>query len=143
MPAKVLSRMICLVYEILILMGLGILAGLPFVYLTDYPHHPELRSWYRAYLLLIIAIYFIYQWQRSGQTVPMKTWRLKIVDQYSNAPPTYLQSIRRFSAACCGFITGINFIWLVLDKQHRGLHDIIGGTRTIELLKTPPSDSTQ
>ncbi|MDE1891646.1 MAG: RDD family protein [Betaproteobacteria bacterium] len=137
MQAKVSTRLICLVYEILILLGLGMLSGLPFVYLTDYPHHPELRSWYRGYLFLIYAIYFAYQWHQTGQTVAMKTWRLKIINRQTYTSPTYLQALRRYVLATCLLFSGVSLLWLLLDRQHRWLHDILSGTDTIQI---PPTN---
>ncbi|KXW55283.1 RDD family protein [Ferrovum sp. PN-J185] len=136
MPANISTRLICLVYETLIVLGLGVLSGLPFVYLTDYPHHPELRSWYRGYLFIIYAIYFAYQWHHTGQTVAMKTWRLKIIDRQTHTPPTYLQALRRYVLATCLLFSGISLIWLVIDRQHRWLHDILSGTETVRIQPT-------
>lgn len=113
------------------MIGLGVLSGLPFVYLTDYPHHPELRYGYRIYLITIYAVYFIYQWRHTGQTLAMKTWHLQVVDSHSFSPPRYSQALKRYVAALCCFVTGLNVITLIFDKQHRWLHDIFSGTITI------------
>ena len=37
------------------------------------------RPLFQAYLLAITAAYFIYCWTHSGQTLPMKTWHIRLV----------------------------------------------------------------
>ncbi len=60
-------RMASFMYEGVILFGVVMIAG----YLFSYG--------LQAFLLLILAIYFVWFWTRGGQTVAMKAWHIQLV----------------------------------------------------------------
>jgi len=51
-----------------------------------------------AFLFIVFGIYFVLFWTR-GQTLPMKTWRIKIVDRQGNS---ITQSKASYAIACGG-----------------------------------------
>ena len=74
-------RVFCCLYEQLVLLGvialiflvpnlgLGILFGV------------ALPSWLTfIYLYTVLGIYFVWYWSKSGQTLAMQTWRIRIID---------------------------------------------------------------
>ena len=75
-------RVSCSLYEQLVLLGviaftflvpnlaLGILFGV------------SLPSWLTfIYLYTVLGIYFVWYWTKSGQTLAMQTWRIRLIDQ--------------------------------------------------------------
>jgi uncharacterized RDD family membrane protein YckC len=81
------------------------------------------------HVFLVLGIYFIWCWLHGGQTLPMKTWKLRVVDQ-SGSPLRPLQAILRYMAAwpsICLF--GIGIFWALFDREGLFLHDRIAGTR--------------
>ena len=75
-----LRRVSCALYEQLVLLGvvaltfmlpnlaLGILLGV------------SLPSWLTfLYLYVVLGIYFVWYWTKSGQTLAMQTWRVRII----------------------------------------------------------------
>ena len=82
--APLKRRVICLIYEALILVALLLAAALPVVLINARWLHtsPELgRYLMRAWLLLICGWIYTRQWVSIGQTLPMKTWKIRVVDQ--------------------------------------------------------------
>lgn len=82
-----------------------------------------------VHVFLVLGIYFIWCWLHGGQTLPMKTWKLRVVDQ-SGSPLRPLQAILRYMAAwpsICLF--GIGIFWALFDREGLFLHDRIAGTR--------------
>ncbi len=69
-----------MLYEGVILFGIVFIAGYLFSTLTQQrnglTHHNLLMTW----IGFVLAVYFVYFWTHGGQTLPMKTWRLKVVD---------------------------------------------------------------
>ncbi|MDE2353525.1 MAG: RDD family protein [Betaproteobacteria bacterium] len=123
-------RLVCMVYEALIVAGLLMAAGLPFVMLTRYNAHPELRPFYQGYLFVVLGLYFSYFWHRSGQTVPMKTWRLRLVDRAGH-PPSWGLAVARYLLAWLGWLTGASLAWALVDREGRFLHDRLLGLRLV------------
>ncbi len=130
MRLPLLPRLISMVYEALIVGGVLMAAGLPFVMLTRYGQHPEFRTAYQIYLFLVMGLYFCYFWHRSGQTVPMKTWRLRLVDAQGH-PPSWSRCLLRYLLAWPGLLTGASLVWALLDREGQFLHDRLLGLRLV------------
>lgn len=72
-------RMACLVYEALLLFGVIMGAGLIYGVATDQRHALEGTLGLRIAVFLTLGLYFVWFWTRHGQTLPMRTWQLKLV----------------------------------------------------------------
>jgi uncharacterized RDD family membrane protein YckC len=72
-------RLACFLYEGLLLFGVVAIAGL--VYSLIFREHDavEGRVVMMAFLFLVMAAYFVYFWCQGGQTLAMKSWRLRLV----------------------------------------------------------------
>lgn len=83
--------------------------------------------WLHVFLLLLI--YFSWCWLNGGQTLPMKTWKMRVVDM-NGAPLRPLQAVLRYLAAWPSILFfGIGIFWALFDKNQQFLHDRIAGTR--------------
>ena len=126
-------RLMCMVYEALLLAAILFIAGFLFIYATDYPQHPALRPVLQIFLLLIVASYFVWFWSNGGQTLAMKTWRLRVQNRRGellNAP----QALQRFSMALVGLLLGgITIWWALFDREEQFLHDRLAGSRVVLL----------
>ncbi len=113
-------------YEAWFVAGVLILAALPFVRLTHYAIHPEWRHVYQVYLWFVLGVYFTGFWHRHGQTIPMRTWRLGLVDKHGH-PPSWAMAWLRYGLALPGFVTGLSWLWALVDRDGQFLHDRILG----------------
>jgi uncharacterized RDD family membrane protein YckC len=128
--APLFRRTLSLGYEALLLTAVLWCAGLLYA-LIEVPStatHP--RVFYQAYLLVVAGIYFAWQW-RGGQTLPMKTWRMRLVTQYGNAVSVRQASLRYAVASVGLLFFGIGFLWAFVDPERQFLHDRLGGTRIV------------
>jgi uncharacterized RDD family membrane protein YckC len=86
--------------------------------------------------ILTIGWFFCYFWHKSGQTLGMKTWRMKIVTSENLNCPSYTQCIIRF---CCAPISlcvlGAGYWLMYANTERQTLHDKISKTRTLLLSK--------
>lgn len=101
-PASLGRRMACWLYEGLVLFALMMVAVLlqsALAILLPALNHPALLQ---ASTLTLWGAYFIYFWQR-GQTLPMKTWRITIVD----AQGYRLTGARAFTRYAFSWIWGL------------------------------------
>jgi uncharacterized RDD family membrane protein YckC len=98
-------RMACFVYEGLLLFGIGLLPGAIgalFVALTGHQHPMQSDSALRIITLGIYAIYFTWFWSARGQTLPMQTWRLRVVTTEGQRL-SQARALARFVASCAWF----------------------------------------
>ena len=151
-----LRRMACWLYEGILMFAVYFLAAYLFLSLSqthfgkDYPY-PLV-----AFLFVIFGIYFVWFWAK-GQTLPMKTWDIRLVDAKGNSlsqkrallryclvwlwflPP--LAAVSPFGlprgeilVVVLGWIT----VWALLSRFHpdrQFWHDALAGTR---LVNSPP-----
>jgi len=80
---------------------------------------------YFAWLILCWFSYYSWCWQRGGQTLGMKAWRLKLVTDDNNTIAYKYALIRFFS---CLF--GLANFWVLLPGK-RGWHDILSHTNIV------------
>lgn len=72
-------RLISIVYESLLALAVLFLPFLLFELAVQGAHTPLTEHMRQCLAFLVMGVYFIHQWSREGQTLAMKTWRLKVV----------------------------------------------------------------
>ena len=129
-PAALTRRAAALFYESLLLLAVLFIGALPFVMLAHDTQDGVTRLLFQAYLVVLTGAYFTWQWRR-GRTLPMKTWRLRIVTR-DGAPLPWRQAWARFLVALPGtLLLGAGFLWALVDREGLFLHDRIAGTTIV------------
>ena len=154
-------RMIAMLYEAFLLFAVVFLAGLIFDIVTQSRDPLSLRHVRQFLLFLVMAAYFIHAWSREGQTLAMKTWRIKLVKPGAARVSPRIAAAR-YLLAWMWFLPallvnyGLNLktwpelsvmaggvaLWAataLFDKDRQFLHDKLLGTRLIELPKNRPA----
>ena len=131
-------RLVTMLYESLLLLGVLALMIVPLVVLgalgqVQVPH-PVLR----VYIFLGLALYFIWQWQGSKQTLAMRTWKISIATSDGMPAPPWRLALRYVLAWPSLFLFGFGLIWAIFDRDRQFLHDRLAGTRVIF---APPTKS--
>lgn len=133
-PAGLRRRLLSLIYESLILAAVVMAAALPLVMITRGWAHAPARAFLQSGLLVACACFYVWQWSGSGQTLPMKTWRLRLVTA-DGAPVTRKRAFIRYLATLTSVATlGLGFLWAILDRDRQFLHDRMAGTRLISVM---------
>ena len=88
-------RFASMMYEGVLLFAVVFLADYLFDTLTQSKHGLMLRSARQAWLFLVIGGYFLLCWTRSGQTLPMKAWHIRLVAVDGKAP-SFRRLVLRF-----------------------------------------------
>jgi uncharacterized RDD family membrane protein YckC len=96
-PPRLRRRLACLVYEVLVLFGVALLAGAIGAALMAITGAPQDRAM-QAVGFVVFGAYFVWFWSRQGQTLPMQTWRIKLVTQAGH-PPSVQQAALRYVLA--------------------------------------------
>lgn len=83
------------------------------------------------HIALLLMIYFVWFWLNGGQTLPMKTWKLRLANP-DGRPPRPAQLLLRYMAAWPSIgLCGVGIIWALVDKDKQFLHDRLAGTQIL------------
>lgn len=135
--ASLLRRLASMVYDTVLVIALLLIATFPFVRLTGGSVTPVTSAVLQIYLLIVCAVYFLWFWRHGGQTLAMKTWRIRLVS-VEGPVPSLPRLLLRFVAALLGIAcAGIGLIWALWDRDHQFLHDRIARTRLIHVSGAP------
>ena len=124
-------RLLCLIYEALLLTAVILTAGGLATVLAQIAGINRPRILTQVIVVIVCAGYYAVQWQRRGQTLPMKTWRIRL-ESTSGDRITPLQALLRMTLATLGYLTaGVSILWVLLDCDRQFLHDRLAGTRLV------------
>jgi uncharacterized RDD family membrane protein YckC len=130
-PASLRRRALALIYEALLLVALLLIGSLPFVMVARDAGWADARPLFQVYLMALTGAYYAWQWKRGGQTLALKTWRLRIVTR-DGRPLTWAHALKRFAIALPGtLLLGAGFLWALLDREGLFLHDRLAGTKIV------------
>lgn len=122
------------VYELLIGVAIAMAATLPFVALFGDASGGWRRHALQAWLAVVLGLYYVWFWTRGGQTLPMRTWRIRLVRAEDGGPVNPGRAAHRFAIAVLGFLAaGLGFAWALVDRDRQFLHDRLAGTRLVEV----------
>jgi uncharacterized RDD family membrane protein YckC len=138
-------RFAALVYDALLIFALLLIYTLAAVLIHGGGFTPDAPGigWYLfcAGEIALIGAYYVINWVHSGQTLGMRAWRLRAVDE-SGKPLKVGRAVHRF---LCGILAwgpaGLGVLWLYLDPEHLAIHDRLSRTRVVYL--TGPRDRDQ
>lgn len=85
------------------------------------------------YLVLVVVTYgfFGFFWTRTGQTLGMQAWRVRVLDS-EGQPLSPMKSIIRFVVAIPALgLAGLGLFWMLIDGEKRSWQDIASSSRTL------------
>ena len=88
-------------------------------------------------LVCCLFAFFAYFWTRTGQTLGMYAWRLRIQNSDGTAIDLWQALLRFFGAWISLACLGMGYLWALYDPQKRTWHDRYSESGVIQL--PPPS----
>jgi uncharacterized RDD family membrane protein YckC len=154
--APLKRRLFSMLYEGMLLFGVLFISGWLFSTLLQQRSAIYMRHGLELWLFIVLTCYFVWFWCHGGQTLAMKTWRIRLVAR-DGGPIKPLRALARFLLAWLWCIPGLMLAWLLhvqgwllviipaanfllwmstvyLDPQRQFLHDRLAGTRIISLV---------
>lgn len=138
-------------YEAMLLFAVIFVAGYLFDTLTQSRNALALRHTRQAWLFVVLGAYFVWFWTHGGQTLAMKTWRIRLIGAngaslaYPVAVARYLllwifvlptlAFLAAFDVHGWGAVTALALAVLLppfyarFDRDRQFIHDRILGTR--------------
>jgi uncharacterized RDD family membrane protein YckC len=137
-PAHLGWRVLALVYDSLPVLAIWfVVSALALLLRGGEPIAPWSAAFWLQNLALwgVTGLYTVVSWRRGGQTLGMRPWRLKVVDD-DGGTPTLAALWARFAWATLSLaLFGLGFLWSLLEGQRRSWHDLASGTRLVRLPK--------
>jgi uncharacterized RDD family membrane protein YckC len=142
-----------MLYESMLLFGIAFGAGLVFSIAGQMRSGMDpLRPYLLALVAVVFGLYFSWCWSK-GQTLAMRTWKIRVVDR-TGQPPRLARALLRYvccwiwvlpplafiaqlklgSAGIAGALLAWIAFWALLSyahPQHQFWHDAVAGTRLL------------
>jgi uncharacterized RDD family membrane protein YckC len=119
-------------YDLLLLAAVVMIATFPFLAVVGDASHGWRRHLLQLWVVAVVGAYFVWFWTRGGQTLPMKTWKIRVV-RHDGAPLGVARALHRYLLALLGFFAaGFGFLWALWDRDRQFLHDRLAGTAIVE-----------
>ena len=90
---------------------------------------------FTLYLLLVMIAFFVFFWCKSGQTLGMQAWRLRIDNLEGGRLSLGQALIRILMAAVSAACFGLGYLWILFDRDKRSWHDICSKSHVVLLPK--------
>lgn len=129
---SILRRLASMLYESLLLLGvLAAFLVVPHILLGAFAHLLAAPVVVHAHCFIVLLIYFLWFWSHGGQTLAMKTWRIRLVSG-DGLPVRPAQALLRYLLCWPSLLLGgVGIAWALLDREHLFLHDRMAGTRLV------------
>jgi len=148
-------RMASFFYEGVLLCGVLMTAGFLYAGVTGQRDALMGRQGLQAFLFVVLGLYFTWFWSRGGQTVAMKTWRIRLLAA-DGTPVSPARAVSRYLVAWLWFIPALLSLWLAgatgaarifavlgagvacyagltwLQSDRQFWHDVVCGTRLVD-----------
>ncbi|WP_422459963.1 RDD family protein [Endozoicomonas sp. ALB115] len=146
-PAPVWRRAAAMLYDSLLILALLFMAGFINLFIQIQIFGDEqLKTmteegyqlggpFFYAALLVIIYGFFGFFWTRSGQTLGMQAWRIKVVSSDNHLISPWQSVIRFLIAIPALSLAGIGLLWALIDHQRRSWQDLASSSKVILLEK--------
>jgi uncharacterized RDD family membrane protein YckC len=149
-------RLLSFVYEGVLLFGVVMLAGFVYGTLTGQRHALQGLHGLQAFVFLVLGAYFVGFWTRAGQTLPMRTWHILLVDREGRLPGV-ARATARYLLCWAWFLPALAIVRLMdiqgggritlaltagvlayallalLSRDRQFLHDRLCGTRLVDI----------
>lgn len=150
-------RFASLAYELLLLAAIAFVSSSVFTLASG---AAPMQGWvlhlHQTYLIAVFAAYFVWCWSRSGQTLAMKAWRIRLT-RADGRPVSPAAALARFvlvslaTACLAGALVlarsdpgsiwlavlaaggALSPVWSLFDPERQFLHDRLSGTRLVRV----------
>ena len=139
-PVSLFKRLFTIIYDLFLQIALFFMVGIPISILTTFIFNggnaiTEEHSLYMVNQVIILLSLFItsvgfyvWFWTHGGQTLGMKTWRMKLVSDNTQNISREQAVKRYFTALFSWAFFGMGFFWSLVDAKKRTWHDIFSAS---------------
>lgn len=129
-PASLIKQFAAMVYDSLLIVALLFIAT-AIALIFNGGEAFESSPLYSLFLLLIIFIFYAWFWSKSGQTLGMRVWKIRIVSEFGGNPGWQIGILRLLSAIISLLPLGLGYWWRLFKPYT--WHDRLSQTRIIDV----------
>lgn len=116
-------------YDLLLLTSIFFISTLVIIPFNDGQPIEHGNLPYNFYLLTITYLYFTWQWTHGGQTLGMRSWKIRLRQNDAEHVRWRNASLRFLLAILSGLALGAGFFLALIDPDRLALHDRYSNTR--------------
>lgn len=132
-PASLARRLGALIYDTLLIAGLCIAYTSIVVLARGMRGIAPETVWLPASFVAIAVGFYGWFWTHGGQTLGMRTWRIRLVRRDGGAVG-WGRALSRCAAACLSFLpAGLGYWWCLIDRERLCWHDRLSGTVPVRM----------
>jgi len=115
-------------YDLFLMLAVLFFAGIIAIIFNGGEAIEQGNIFFRIYLLAVSFLFYGWFWTHGGQTLGMRSWKIKLLSNNSNTI-SWRQSFIRFLAALLSWIPlGLGFWWQYLSKKNQSWPDKASNT---------------
>lgn len=129
-------RLMAIIYDLFLLLALlFITTAIAMAFNRGNAIEPDqaLYPYYVSSLLVVSFIFYGWFWTHGGQTLGMKTWKMKLQQMNGHTVTWQLAFIRFITAIISLSAGGLGFLWSLFHPQKCTWHDIASSCVLIDL----------
>jgi len=129
-PASLVKQLAAMVYDSLLIFAVLFSASAAAL-LFNNGEAIEANLWFELYLLFTLFTYYAWFWQKSGQTLGMRVWKIRLVSDSGGNPGWAVCYLRLVCALLSLLCLGLGYWWRLFTPYT--WHDHLSHTRVINL----------
>ncbi len=128
-------RLLAIMYDLFLLLALFFIATVVAMVLNrgTIESGQTLYPYYVACLVIISFSFYGWFWTHGGQTLGMKTWKMKLQQSNGHSVTWPLALIRFITAIISWSAAGLGLLWSLFHPQRRTWHDIASNCVLVDL----------
>lgn len=124
-----LRRFGVMFYDSILLIAVLFFASLPIVVPLSITTEHYLYTFFIGYIYLVGFLFFGWFWTHGGQTLGLKTWRIKLISDIGNTVSWKQALLRYIASLLCWLSLGVGFIWCYTNRDRLAWNDLWSNTR--------------
>jgi len=122
-----------MLYESLVVLAIAFFAAFAFYGAALEPLSGVKRHVFQFYLVFVLGIYFVACWTRKGRTLPMQTWKIRLIGAQGGRVQLGRALLRYALAWPSLMFFGVGILWAFFDRDGQFLHDRLAGTKIVKI----------
>ena len=133
-PASLIKQLAAMVYDSLLIIAILFISTAIALIFND-GNAIESSPAFSLYLLLIIFIFYGWFWSKSGQTLGMRVWKIRIVSEFGGNPGWSICFLRLAFALLSIACFGLGYWWRLFKPYT--WHDKLSQTSIVNVSALP------
>jgi uncharacterized RDD family membrane protein YckC len=129
-PASLLKQLAAMIYDSLLILAILFVAT-AILLIFNQGEAIESNPSFNLFLVFILFTFYAWFWQKSGQTLGMRVWKIRIVSDLGGNPGWGTSFLRLGFAVLSMLCFGLGYLWRLFRPYT--WHDRLSQTRIIDV----------